>query len=65
MSKEVNFEIELYSTNDVCRILKIGKRKCLDLFHSNDFPSIQLGRKFLVKKDCFDEYLSTKRIMYK
>ena len=50
MSKEVNFEIDLYSTNDVCRILKIGKIKCLDLFHSKDFPSIQLGRKFLVKK---------------
>lgn len=55
-------EIKLYSTDDVCKLLRIGKQKCLKLFHSEDFPSIKIGRKFWVKSDCLDEYLSQKRI---
>ena len=42
----------LYSTDDVCRLLRIGKKKCLTLFHSDEFPSIKIGRKFWVKCDC-------------
>lgn len=56
-------QILLYSTDDVCRILHIGKQKCLKLFHSEGFPSIKIGRKFWVKADCFDEYLSQKRML--
>lgn len=55
-------EIKLYSTDDVCRLLRIGKKKCLTLFHSDEFPSIKIGRKFWIKHDCLDEYLSHKRI---
>ena len=57
------FEIKLYSTDDVCKLLHIGKQKCLQLFHSDEFPSIKIGRKFLVKADCLNEFLSHKRIM--
>ena len=39
-------EIKLYSTDDVCKLLHIGKQKCLQLFHQEDFPSIKIGRKF-------------------
>ena len=46
------FEIKLYSTDDVCKLLHIGKQKCLQLFHSDEFPSIKIGRKFWVKADC-------------
>ena len=56
------FEIKLYSTDDVCRLLRIGKKKCLTLFHSAEFPSIKIGRKFWIKRDCLDQYLSQKRI---
>ena len=59
------FEIKLYSTDDVCRLLHIGKEKCLKLFHSDEFPSIKIGRKFGVKADCLNDYLSHKRIMAK
>lgn len=56
-------EIKLYSTDDVCRLLHIGKQKCLQLFHQEDFPSIKIGRKFWIKVDCLNEFLSHKRIM--
>ncbi len=56
------FEIKLYSTDDVCNLLHIGKQKCLKLFNSEEFPSIKIGRKFWIKADCLDEYLSQKRI---
>lgn len=56
------FEIKLYSTDDVCNLLHIGKQKCLKLFNSEKFPSIKIGRKFWVKADCLDNYLSQKRI---
>ena len=57
------FEIKLYSTDDVCKLLHIGKQKCLQLFHQDDFPSVKVGRKFWIKADCLDTYLSKKRIM--
>lgn len=58
-----DFEIKLYSTDDVCKLLHIGKQRCLQLFHSDEFPSIKIGRKFWVKADCLNEFLSHKRIM--
>lgn len=63
MQNTQELQIMLYSTDDVCRLLHIGKQKCLKLFHSQDFPSIKIGRKFWVKADCLDNYLSQKRIM--
>ena len=56
-------DIKLYSTDDVCKLLHIGKQKCLQLFHQEDFPSIKIGRKFWIKADCLNEFLSHKRIM--
>jgi len=63
MQKFENTDIKLYSTDDVCKLLHIGKEKCLKLFHSEEFPSIKIGRKFWVKHDCLNEFLSQKRIM--
>lgn len=63
MQNTERLEIRLYSTDDVCKLLHIGKQKCLKLFHSQDFPSIKIGRKFWIKADCLDNYLSQKRIM--
>ena len=61
MQNTKEFEIKLYSTDDVCKLLHIGKQKCLKLFHSEEFPSIKVGRKFWVKADCLDERSSTPR----
>lgn len=33
-------EIKFYTTADVRRILGIGNKTCLDLFHHSDFPCI-------------------------
>lgn len=63
MQNTEHLEIRLYSTDDVCKLMHIGKQKCLKLFHSQDFPSIKIGRKFWIKADCLDNYLSQKRIM--
>ena len=63
MQNTKHLEIRLYSTDDVCKLLHIGKQKCLKLFHSQDFPNIKIGRKFWIKADCLDNYLSQKRIM--
>ena len=29
-----------FTTTDVCKILKIGRKKCLALFHREDFPCL-------------------------
>ena len=58
-----DINIKLYSTDDVCKLLHIGKQKCLKLFHQEDFPGIKIGRKFWIKADCLNEFLSHKRIM--
>ena len=47
-------DIKLYSTDDVCKLLHIGKQKCLQLFHQEDFPSIKIGRKLWIKADCLN-----------
>lgn len=39
-------EIKFYTTADVRRILGIGNKTCLDLFHRSDFPCIKVGKSF-------------------
>lgn len=63
MRETKEFDIKLYSTDDVCALLQIGKGKCLKLFHSKEFPSIKIGRKFWIKADCLNEFLNKKRIL--
>ncbi len=53
--------ITMYRVDDVCKILGIGRKKCLDLFHSDDFPSLQIGKTLLIKQSAFDNYLDSKR----
>lgn len=58
-----NNEIEFYSTADVRRIMGIGNRTCLDLFHRSDFPCVKIGKSFKVAKDAFNQYVSTRRVI--
>ena len=49
--------------NDVGRILGIGNKTCLDLFHRSDFPCIKVGKSFKVAVSSFNEYVSTRRVL--
>ena len=56
-------EIKFYTTADVRRILEIGNKTCLDLFHRSDFPCIKVGKSFKVTVSSFNEYVSTRRVL--
>ena len=55
-------EIKFYKTEDVRRILGIVDKKCLELFHREDFPCIKIGKSFLIAVNAFNEYVSTRRV---
>ena len=55
-------EIKFYKTEDVRRRLGIGDKKCLELFHREDFPCIKIGKSFLIAVSAFNEYVSTRRV---
>lgn len=55
--------IVMYSPEDVRKLLHLGNAKCLELFNSEDFPSIRIGRAFWVKADCLEQFLSKKRVI--
>lgn len=56
-------ELVFYTTSDVRRILGIGNKTCLDLFHRPDFPCIKIGKSFKITKEKFDEYVKSRRIL--
>ena len=60
--KPINTYPRFYTTADVMKILKIGNRACLDLFHRSDFPCVKVGRAFKISEDNFREYFSTRRV---
>ena len=56
-------EIKFYTTADVRRILGIGNKTCLDLFHRSDFSCIKVGKSFKGAVSSFNEYVSTRRVL--
>lgn len=56
-------ELVFYTTSDVRRILGIGNKTCLDLFHRPDFPCIKIGKSFKITKEKFNEYVNSRRIL--
>lgn len=55
-------EFKFYTTADVRKILQIGNKTCLDLFHRADFPCIKVGKSFKVAVKSFNEYVSSRRV---
>lgn len=49
-----------FSTADVRKILKIGNKTCLELFHRDDFPCIKVGRSYKISEKNFEEYFNSK-----
>lgn len=63
---KVSFENKITNTDelplsltvsDISRILGIGKNNAYDLCHSESFPSIQIGKRLVIPKPAFIEWL--------
>ena len=48
-----------FSTEDVRKILKIGNKACLELFHREDFPCERVGKSYRIAEENFNEYFKT------
>ncbi len=48
---------------DICMATGMGKKKCLALFHREDFPGFIYVKTFLVEIDSFLEYFKTRRVI--
>ena len=60
---ELNILKELFLTpSDICKILKIGRKKCLALFHREDFPCERVGKSYRIAEENFNEYFKTTRV---
>ncbi len=47
-------DLPLFLTvSDISRIMGIGLNKAYDLFHSENFPSIRLGKRMVISKNAF------------
>ena len=55
-------ETQFYTTADIRRLLKIGNKKCLELFHRSDFPCVKFGKSFLITVEAFNNYVSSRRV---
>ena len=60
---KLNNPFTVLSVQEVSKDLNIGINQAYDLFKQEDFPSIKIGRKFWIKADFLNEFLSHKRIM--
>ena len=52
-----NYDIAVLQVSDLMQILKIGKNKAYALMHSPSFPSIQVGRTYVVSKTELKKWL--------
>lgn len=56
-------DLPLFLTvNDVSQIIGICLGKAYELFHSKNFPSIRLGKKFVITKSSFIEWMNNPKI---
>ena len=51
-----------FTTADVRKILGIGNKACLELFHRKDFPCERVGKAFKISEENFREYFKTRRV---
>ena len=62
MKNEIQDEPKFYTTADVRRILGVGDKTCLELFHRQDFPCIKIGKAFKISVENFNEYFKVRRV---
>ena len=53
MESNVQTICNFLTTSDVMKILGIGNKTCLELFHRKDFPCVKIGRAFKFSVESF------------
>lgn len=48
-----------YTVTDIKQMFDIGTTKAYNLIASDGFPSIKIGRKYIVPKEEFDKWVKT------
>lgn len=59
--EERNYSIIMYTTEDVQKILKIGRDRAYNLMRAKGFPSMKMGRKYYVSSDALGDWLKAYR----
>jgi len=54
---ENKLELDVYTVSDIKIKLNIGMRQAYELVNSGKFPAKRLGRKILIPRKTFDEWL--------
>lgn len=49
----------IYTAQDLCKILKIGKNTAYELVKSQGFPSYRINRKYFVTEEALNSWLSS------
>ena len=62
MESNVQTICNFLTTSDVMKILGIGNKTCLELFHRKDFPCVKIGRAHKISEESFREYFKTRRV---
>lgn len=62
MESNVQTICNFLTTSDVMKILGIGNKTCLELFHRKDFPCVKVGRALKISEENFREYFKTRRV---
>lgn len=62
MSENSQAYCNFLTTTDVMKMLGIGNKACLELFHRKDFPCVKIGRAFKISEENFREYFKTRRV---
>lgn len=60
MNTEENSEKVMLDVSDIVKLTGIGRNKAYGLMHSKQFPVRMIGKKRLVHKDIFNEWLKGK-----
>ncbi len=50
-------QIKMLDIKDLQKILKIGRNSAYNLMKTPGFPSMQMGRKWLISEEAFKEWL--------
>ena len=62
MGDNIQSYCNFLTRSDVMKILGIGNKACLELFHRKDFPCEKIGRAFKISEENFREYFKTRRV---
>ena len=52
-------ECRMLTAKDIKAIIGCSKNRAYELMHSRGFPSIQIGHRFYVKEEAFNNWIGT------